>query len=201
MQPLDPTSLQIVTYPHPALRYESKALRRVDTTLRSVVERMFELMYAHRGVGLAANQVNLPLRLFIMNPAGKTGEGEEWVFINPVLSRPRGNDEDEEGCLSLPGVVGNVVRPKKVRVHAFDLQGNEIDREFSDYEARIVQHEADHLNGVLFIDRLSEGARVEVEEQLHAFELEYQTQQRMGTIPEEADIMAQLAKIESAYCS
>ncbi len=98
-------SLQIIQYPHPTLRHRSKPLRRVDAELRKIVAEMFELMYEHEGVGLAANQVDLPYRLFVVNPEGKADAGEsEGVFINPVLSHGRGLEEDEEGCLSIPGV-------------------------------------------------------------------------------------------------
>ncbi len=76
-------SLSIVHYPHPTLRYRSKTIRRVDKELKAIVAEMFELMYEHNGVGLAANQVDLPLRIFVANPAGKRGEGEELVCINP----------------------------------------------------------------------------------------------------------------------
>src|SRR6266513_2886410 len=95
--------MQILTYPHPTLRRVSKPLRRVDAELRKQIREMFELMYAAKGIGLAANQVDLPLRFFIVNLEAKAGAGEEMVFINPVISLPRGGTEEaEEGCLSLP---------------------------------------------------------------------------------------------------
>src|SRR5205085_1806900 len=104
--------LKIITYPHPTLRYVAKPIRRVDADLRKIVQEMFSLMYESKGIGLAAPQVALPLRLFLINLAGKQGEGEELVFINPVISHPKGSDEAEEGCLSLPGLYGPVIRPK-----------------------------------------------------------------------------------------
>src|SRR5688500_15974234 len=121
--------MQIITYPHPTLRHVSKPIRRVDAELRQLVREMFGLMYAAKGIGLAANQVDLPVRLFIVNLSGKEGEGEEQVFINPVVSSPKGSDEAEEGCLSLPGLYGQVIRPKTVRVNAYNLSGQEIQRE------------------------------------------------------------------------
>ena len=121
------TELKIVQYPHPALRYKSKPITRVDSELRSIVGQMFELMYAAKGIGLAANQVNLPLRLFIINTKGDREAGEELVFVNPVLSAPKGSDEAEEGCLSLVGVNAMVARPEQIHVTAYDLAGNEID--------------------------------------------------------------------------
>src|SRR5262245_65856778 len=91
---------------------------------------MFDLMYQAKGIGLAANQVDLPLRLFIVNLAAKSDEGEELVFINPVLSHHRGGTEEaEEGCLSLPGLYGHVTRPKQVRINAYSMKGGEIQME------------------------------------------------------------------------
>ena len=98
--------MQIITYPHYTLRYKSQPLTRVDAALRKLVAEMFDLMYEANGVGLAGNQVDLPLRLFVVNMAAEPGEGEELVFINPVLSQPKGKEEGEEGCLSLPGLYG-----------------------------------------------------------------------------------------------
>src|SRR6185369_16242003 len=138
----------------------SKPLRRVDSELRKKIREMFELMYAARGIGLAANQVDVPLRFFIVNLEAKPEAGEELVFINPVLSRPRGgSEESEEGCLSLPGLYGQVVRPKQVRISAYSLAGEEIQLDATGLLARCVQHEFDHLDGVLFTDRMSSAAR------------------------------------------
>src|SRR2546423_15111987 len=104
--------MKVIRYPHPTPRHVSKPLKRIDAEVNEIVRQMFDLMYEHRGVGLAANQVDLPYRLFVMNLSGKRGEGEEFVFINPVLTRPRGLDEKEEGCLSLPGLYAQVKRAK-----------------------------------------------------------------------------------------
>ena len=120
-------ALQIVQYPHPTLRHRSKPLRRVDAELRNIVAEMLELMYAHEGVGLAANQVDLPYRLFVTNVQGDRDVKEaECVFINPVLSGGHGQEEDEEGCLSIPGIRAPVVRNAKLKIQAYDLAGNEI---------------------------------------------------------------------------
>ncbi len=197
---IDPATLQIITYPHPALRYEAKPIRRVDSLLREIVGRMFDLMYEHRGVGLAAPQINLPLRLFVMNASGQRGEGVERVLINPVVTRPRGSEEAEEGCLSLPDVHGNVVRPKTVHVHAYDLSGQELDEDLTGFEARVIQHENDHLNGVLFIDRLKEGALVEVEEAVQELVADFRSRQRQGEIPPDEALVEQLLNWETLYC-
>ena len=147
--------MKIVPYPHPALRYKSKPISRVDSQLRGIVRQMFDLMYQFKGVGLAANQVDLPIRLFIANLASDPQEGEEHVFVNPVISRPKGNEQREEGCLSFPGLYCPVKRPESVLLNSYDLNGKEFEGEVNGFLGRVIQHELDHLDGVLFIDRLS----------------------------------------------
>jgi len=196
----DPATLQIVHYPHPTLRRTSQAIRRVDAQLRDTVRRMFELMYDARGVGLAANQVDLPLRLFVVNLQGDPQEGTEAVFINPVLSRPKGLDEAEEGCLSLPELYGQVVRPKRIHVRAFGVDGQEIDTELDGLLARVVQHETDHLDGVLFTDRMSTTGRLAVAEALDEFETEFSSRRQLGEIPSDTEIHERLIEWERRYC-
>jgi peptide deformylase len=156
----------------------------VDAELRRIVGEMFELMYAHEGVGLAANQVNLPYRLFIANVAGQADAKEsERVFINPVLSRGRGQVEAEEGCLSIPGVYADVTRNETIRVQAFDLAGNEIEQDVDGLLARILQHETDHLDGVLFIDRLGPAQLAALRDKLEEFELTFRSKLDTGELP------------------
>ena len=120
-------SLEVIQYPHPTLRHLSQPLKKVDAELRKIVAEMFELMYEHEGVGLAANQVDLPYRLFVANAEGDPATKDaECVFINPVLRKGNGQAEDEEGCLSIPGVRAPVVRNATIEVQAYDLAGNEI---------------------------------------------------------------------------
>lgn len=197
---MEKTPLRIITYPHPTLRHKSKPIRRVDAELVAVVREMFALMYAANGIGLAANQVDLPLRLFIVNLAAKAGEGEELVFINPVTSHPKGTEEAEEGCLSLPEVYGQVKRPKQVTVNAFDLQGHEVNAQLNGMLARVVQHELDHLDGVLFIDRMSSTGKATMQDSLEVFKLDFQSQRETGGIPEDDAITARLNQWEQRYC-
>ena len=192
--------MEIIEYPHPTLRHKSKPLRRVDAKLRDTVAEMFRLMYEAKGVGLAANQVDLPFRLFIANLGGEVGPDEELVFINPVISNPKSSEEAEEGCLSLPGLYSQVRRPAAVTVNAFDLAGEEINREIDGLLARIVQHETDHLDGVLFIDRLSEAAEMSVRDDVAEFERRFQRRRDAGEIPPDDDIASRLAEIEKKYC-
>ncbi|MEX2316220.1 MAG: peptide deformylase [Pirellulales bacterium] len=190
-------SLEIIQFPHPTLRHPSKPLKRVDGELRKIVAEMFELMYAQEGIGLAANQVDLPYRLFIANPEGKADANEnECVFINPVLSRGRGQAEDEEGCLSIPGVYAPVTRNETIRIQAYDLAGNEIEGEVDGLLARVLQHETDHLDGKLFIDRLGPAQLAAVRDKLEEFELAYRSRRETGELPDDERLAARLAELE-----
>ena len=147
-RPSDETSvgtLSLVEYPHPALFRKAKPLLRIDNGVRDAVEQMFEIMYDAQGVGLAANQVALPYRMFVVNPTGDPDSGEEQAFLNPTLSRPRGTAIQEEGCLSLPGLRADVRRPQRVIIDAWDLNGQPVRIDLDGFLARIVQHEFDHL--------------------------------------------------------
>ncbi len=192
--------LQIVQYPHPALRHNSKPIKRVDADLHRIIREMFALMYASNGIGLAANQVDLPLRLFIVNLAAKPDEGEELVFLNPVISQPKGNEESEEGCLSFPQLYGPVRRPKQVTVQAYNIKGEEIQATLNGMLSRVVQHEKDHLDGVLFTDRMTATALADVRPALDEFELVYNNRRQRGEIPGDEQIAQRLRLWEDKYC-
>jgi peptide deformylase len=192
--------LSVIVHPHPTLRLKSKPILRVDDQLRDYITQMFELMYSSKGVGLAANQVNLPLQMFVVNPAGKPGEGEEMVFINPVLSRPKGSEVAEEGCLSLPGVFGEVVRASEIDVEAFTHLGQRVKLRATGYLARILQHEFDHLQGVMFFDRMSETKLIEIQDEILEFNDDYDVQTTLGNVVPEEQWQAWIQKIESRYC-
>ncbi len=193
-------SLSIIQYPHPTLRVRSKPIRRVDQQLRGFVAEMLELMYEAEGVGLAANQVGLPLRMFVANPTGQRGEGEELILINPELERPKGNETSQEGCLSLPGLYGQVKRPKSVRVSAYDLSGNPIERVVDGFLARVIQHENDHINGVLFFDRMSDESRRDLDDRLAEMETVFRSKQKSGGLAEDPQLIADLEKWYQTYC-
>lgn len=166
-----------------------------------MIAQMFELMYEHNGVGLAANQVDLPYRLFIVNPeSDPDAKDSEFVFINPVISKPSGMVEREEGCLSLPELYAPVRRPEKVIITAYNLAGVEITYALDGLMARAVQHENDHLDGVLFIDRVSPATQLAIKESLLELELEFETDRGRGLIPPDAEIAARLAEWERARC-
>ena len=189
--------LHILQYPHPALRYTSKPLRRVDASLAQMVREMFDLMYQAKGIGLAANQVELPYRLFVLNlESDPKARDQEYVFINPVLTQRKGSAEAEEGCLSIPGLYGDVRRPERVTVNAFDLAGKELTLELDGLFARAVQHELDHLDGVLFIDRLSATRMQDAQPTLRDMEDQFAAQLARGELPKETDIVRRLRDLE-----
>jgi peptide deformylase len=189
--------VRIIQYPHPTLRHVSKPLVRVDQELHKIVRGMFELMYEANGVGLAANQIDLPYRLFVVNlKSDPDAADEERVFINPVLSDRKGMVEGEEGCLSLPGVYGQVKRSEQVSLNAFDLAGEEVNLPLAGLFARVVQHEVDHLNGILFIDRLTPTGELAVKEALEDFEVQFAGERERGEIPDDASIARRLAELE-----
>ncbi|MFP6648065.1 MAG: peptide deformylase [Pirellulaceae bacterium] len=192
--------MQIVSYPHPTLRHKSKTVRHVDSELHEIVQQMFTLMYEANGVGLAANQVDLPLRLFIVNSEGNPEEGEELVFINPVLTQQEGQTESDEGCLSIPGVSAAVTRPSQCHVEAYNLLGQPFRATLSDMMARVVQHENDHLDGVLFTDRVATEDKLELEPTLDELAIEFQSRRDRGEIPDDEQILARLAEFEERYC-
>jgi peptide deformylase len=191
--------LRIVNFPHPTLRHQSKPLSRIDGELRRMVREMFALMYEFKGIGLAANQVDLPYRLFVMNvksdPAAKE---EEHVFINPVLSHPKGSAEDREGCLSFPELYGTVRRPEKITVSAYNMAGEEIRWDVDGLHARVVQHECDHLDGKLFIDRLTPAGLLEIKQSLSDLEAVFSGDRQRGLIPDDVLIAARLSELEVA---
>lgn len=165
-----------------------------------MVRQMFDLMYQAKGVGLAANQVDLPIRLFVVNVEADPNKGEELVFINPIVSQPKGSEEQEEGCLSLPGLYGNVIRPKQVRVAAYNLRGEEVNLTATGLLARVIQHELDHLDGVLFIDRMKALSQSSIADMLEEFRLAFDSRRGTGEYPDDAAIHARLDEIEKRYC-
>ncbi len=193
------TKLELVPHPHPALRWKSREVTRIDAELRQMVEQMFDLMYASRGIGLAANQVALPYRLFVINPTGDREEkDQEMVFINPQITRRNGSEEDEEGCLSLPEIYGPVTRATRIIVDAFDLSGQQFEVDLEDLDARVVQHEYDHIEGVMFTDRVAQSFLPKLQPLIKDLELQFRNRQKEGTIPSDEELKAQLAALQKA---
>ena len=146
----------LVILPDPILRKVSKPIERVDQPLQKLADDMLETMYEAPGIGLAAIQIGEPLRLLVIDVAGKDEPKEPRVFINPqILWRSDVPNVYEEGCLSIPDYYAEVERPKRVRVSYLDREGKESEIEADGLLATCLQHEIDHLNGVLFIDHIS----------------------------------------------
>jgi peptide deformylase len=154
----EPQGLQLVLYPDPTLKKVARAVEHFDDWLRAVVERMKDLMVEHKGVGLAAPQVGLPLRIFVASPTGTREEAA--AYINPTLLDERGSEEGEEGCLSLPEIRIKVSRFTAVRIEALDPSGQPFGQNAEAFAARVLQHENDHLEGILLLDRMSPLAKL-----------------------------------------
>src|SRR6188768_3755451 len=147
--------LPILTYPHPILKSVAQPVSEVTDEIRKLVEDMAETMYAAPGVGLAANQVGVLKRIFVIDVAGEDEPSDLKVFINPEIVEMDGEQLFSEGCLSFPGASEDIKRAKTLKVRALDAQGNAFELEADGLLAVAVQHENDHLNGVLMIDKLS----------------------------------------------
>ncbi|WP_263368609.1 peptide deformylase [Edaphobacter bradus] len=145
----------IVKYPDPILSKRGEPVTVFDEKLKTLVEEMFESMYAAHGIGLAAPQIGLSQRLTVIDISFKKNPEEKIVLINPVIVAREGKQFEEEGCLSLPEIREKVRRAAWVKVRAQDVEGNWFEVEGDELLARAFQHEIDHLDGILFIDHLS----------------------------------------------
>ncbi|MBK8914287.1 MAG: peptide deformylase [Phycisphaerales bacterium] len=163
-----PSSLRIIHYPDSRLRARSAPVERFDAGLRELAAQMFSLMRESKGVGLAAPQVGVLLRMFVMNATGQPDDDR--VLINPVIDEMEGSAQATEGCLSIPGVNVQIRRPVACRIIAQDLAGERVELRGRDLVARIWQHETDHLNGVLILDRMGPTDRVATKKVLRALE-------------------------------
>jgi len=155
------STLLIRTYGDPVLGAVTTKVEDIDAKIAALAYSMIETMNEAPGVGLAANQIGVQKRLFVYDK----GEGPR-VVVNPVIVETSGEWTYEEGCLSVPGLSWEIVRPNAVHLRGYDLDGNELDVETDEFEGRIFQHEVDHLDGVLLIERLSEEQKKEVKKVL-----------------------------------
>lgn len=178
---IDPESLRLRIHPDPALRVTCRPIGRADPSIDIIAARMIEIMNEQRGIGLAAPQAGLDLRLFVCDvpadddpplpddpPAGGLGT---LVCIDPVLSEPSPERSPfDEGCLSIPGVRGDVVRPEQITLAATGLDGQRFTIRAGGLLARCIQHECDHLDGVLIIDRMTQMSRLKNRRRLRELE-------------------------------
>jgi peptide deformylase len=169
--PLDAASLTIVHYPAEVLRTRAKAVERLDDEVKAVARRMIELMHEAEGAGLAAPQVGLSWRIFVTR--GEPEDSPAQVYINPELTIADPElDVHEEGCLSLPDIRADIQRPKGITIKALGLDGKPITQTSDAFIARVWQHELDHLNGVLIIDKMTPIDRLATRKALKSLEAE-----------------------------
>ncbi len=170
---VEPAALELLRYPNPRLREICTAVNEVDEFAVALVKRMFELMFAHRGVGLAAPQVGVSVRLFVASPT--LDPQDRRVYINPTIVSSEGRQDGDEGCLSFPDISCRVRRHSNVTVRAQNLRGEWFEETAEELAARIIEHESDHLDGRLLVDRMGSVAKLanrqilkELEEQFAA---------------------------------
>ena len=164
-------NLKVVLYPDPRLRKVSKPVVAFDDALAELAVRMLELMHLSKGVGLAAPQVGINLRMFVMNATGEPKDDR--VIINPFLTEPADEESAEEGCLSIPDIKVDVLRSKTLTLTAQDLTGKTFQQTETGYPARIWQHEYDHINGTLILDRMSALAKMTHRRKIKELEDQY----------------------------
>ena len=149
-----PPEFEVVLYPDPILRKVSEPVLAFDESLRDMVAGMFARMQKSKGVGLAAPQVGLRRRVLVLNPSGE--EKDALALVNPtIVARAGERVLFDEGCLSFPGIYAEISRPDRCTVRAFDLAGTAFEKEYDGFVSRIIQHEHDHLEGILLVDRMS----------------------------------------------
>lgn len=176
--------LKIALYPDPRLRANNKRIVVFDETLEKFTKEMFEVMYKTDGVGLSAPQVGVNVRLMVFNPEGEKGKGEEIVLINPkIFKYSNKRSLYTEGCLSFPQLEGDVERPVSVKIEAQDIRGKKFDIHLKGFQARIFQHEYDHLQSKLFFERMEPDVLESIIPALQKLERDFE--QRTGrTSPE-----------------
>lgn len=189
--------MKIVEYPHPALRFPAVPLTAIDASIHKIAATMLELMYEARGLGLAAPQVALPYQLLVINPSGDPEDrSQEAVLINPVvLEQGGGTIEGEEGCLSFPGLFQKIRRSKMVRVQAYNLKGELLEITGTDLMSRLLQHEIDHLHGILFIDKMGPIAKLASRGSLKDFERQFRRAQDRHEIAPSAELDKELKEL------
>jgi len=157
---IDMSAHDIRIYGDPVLRRQTEPVEHFDAELKSTVEEMFEVMFAADGIGLAAPQVNISKAFLVIGMPRENEEPERLFFANPEILETRGESAFEEGCLSVPGVREEIIRPEWIRLKFQDLEGKEHTLETDGLLARVLQHEVDHLKGILFVDRVTPARKV-----------------------------------------
>ena len=146
---------EILKFGAPELQRESEPVEIFDGKLRDLVRDMLETMYAAPGIGLAAPQVGVNLRLLVVDISAGEEKGNQIILVNPEILEAEGEQKGEEGCLSIPGFTAMVDRPQRIRIAGRDTRGKRVELEAQDLLARALCHEVDHLDGILYLDRIS----------------------------------------------
>jgi len=168
----DLAALRVVRYPDPRLREMCTPVEAVDDSVRALAERMLDLMFDSAGVGLAAPQVGVTVRLLVASPTFE--RTDRLCLINPRIIAEDGWDEQEEGCLSFPSIYCKIRRRRDITVETLDLSGGSVRYELEGFAARVVQHEIDHLDGRLLDDRMSQIAKLANRKALKQLEAEFE---------------------------
>jgi peptide deformylase len=147
--------LKIVTWPDPVLTTPADPVTKFDAELKKLADDMFETMYAAPGVGLAATQVGIAKRLFVMDCSGGKDKSSRYFMANPQIIVKEGKQDGDEGCLSIPGIYSKVQRSVRVIARGHDINGKEYEIEGVELEARCLLHETDHCDGILYVNRIS----------------------------------------------
>jgi peptide deformylase len=176
---------EVVLYPDPVLRKVSDPVPHFDEDLRGVVTAMFARMRKSKGVGLAAPQVGLRQRILVLNPS--EDPKDDLVLVNPtILARAGERVVFDEGCLSFPGIYAEITRPDRCTVRAHDLSGELTEREYAGFTSRIIQHEYDHLEGVLLVDRMTPAEKLKHKAALEELVTRYKRARPPQTVEREA---------------
>lgn len=169
--------LRLVLHPDPILYRECEEVTEFGDELKGLARRMFDLMYESNGLGLAGPQAGVSKKIAVINASEQRGEAE-LVIVNPVLELGSEIDVMEEGCLSFPGIKGKVKRASALKLKARNLDGEPVEMDADGILARALQHETDHLNGIVFINRMGPAARFLVKGRLRELEAEYEQDER-----------------------
>ncbi|MFH1075091.1 MAG: peptide deformylase [Candidatus Firestonebacteria bacterium] len=164
--------MKIVKYGDPVLRKKAERIVKIDERVSKLAEAMVSVLHAVKGIGLAANQVGIPEKLCVIDTGRGERKGEVLYLVNPEIGVSEGNAKFEEGCLSFPEIYAEIERPSKVTVYYKDLKGKDKELTAEGILARVLQHEIDHLNGVLFVDHMSKIKYLLLSKRLKALEKE-----------------------------
>ena len=166
--------MEIVLYPHPVLLKGSQEILDPGPKWASVGKEMLETMYATKGAGLAGPQVGISSRILVLNPSGDPGKPEEeMILLNPRIRKKKGKEWGQEGCLSFPGIYGEVLRSTWIEIEGLSPEGEPQLFEAQDFLARVLQHEIDHLEGIVFVQRMTPAEKIKIKAALNELEERY----------------------------